>query len=496
MATYARLTPRTGKLSTRSKLFQGIGALPETLKQFAINTFLLLYYSQVLGLPASWVSVALFISLAVDAVTDPVVGSFSDNFRSSLGRRHLLMYASALPSGVCLYLLFAPPTFETQYALLAWLTLFSVATRVCMTFFLVPWNALFAEFSDDYEERSVIVTYRLLLSLVAGVIFTFVTFSFIFPSSEMFPQGQLNPESYRTFAAVLAISVVCAILLTTHLTRDQIQFLLQPTHEPVRFHMRRVFSEVAAAFQNREFLILLLTILASTAVGSTNQALEIYMRTYFWGLEPEQLRWFALAYVGSLIAFTTVVPLQQKIDKKYLISICAALSLIDGAGLVALRFFDVLPDNGDPLLVNLLIANAALRAYIFGTAFIMFISMVADTLDLQEVKTGLRQEGVFNSATAFMSKATSGVGILMTGLLLDAVIDFPAGVQIDEIDADTIWRLGAVDGFLVPAFHIVPMLLVLKFGITREVHGGIRKRLDAQRIESSKSAEIEAGLGR
>ena len=198
-----------------------------------------------------------------------------------------------------------------------------------------------------------------------------------------------------------------------------------------------------------------------------------------------------MAYIGALIAFATVVPLQNRIDKKYVVSICAALYLIDGAALVALRFLDVLPSNGDPLLVGLLIANGIFRAYIGGTWLIMFISMVADTLDLQELRTGRRQEGVFNSATAFMSKATSGVGILVTGFLLDAVIGFPTGTQVQELATETIWRLGAVDGFLVPAFHIVPMLLVLKFGITKEVHRDIRTRLTEQRNLGSENLGSE-----
>ena len=227
----------------------------------------------------------------------------------------------------------------------------------------------------------------------------------------------------------------------------------------------------------RDFLILIGTVLASTAVVSTNVALEIYMRTYFWGLGTEDLRWFGLAYVGMLVAFATVVPLQKKIDKKYVMSICAALSLADGAGLVALRFLDVLPDNGDPMLVGLLIANGVFRAYIGATGLIMFISMVADTLDLQELQTGRRQEGVFNSATTFMSKATSGIGVLITGILLDVVVGMPAGAQLESVGSDVIWRLGAVDGFLVPAFHVVPMLLILKFGITKETHRDIRTRL-------------------
>jgi Na+/melibiose symporter-like transporter len=133
----------------------------------------------------------------------------------------------------------------------------------------------------------------------------------------------------------------------------------------------------------------------------------------------------------------------------------------------------------------LLIVNGVFRAYIGATALIMFISMVADTLDMQELRTGQRQEGVFNSATAFMSKATSGMGVLITGFLLDVVVGFPAGTQAQNVGADTIWRLGAVDGFLVPAFHIVPMLLILRFGITKDVHRDIRARLTTLRSNSA-----------
>lgn len=163
-ASFSRARERGGKVPTSVRIFQGIGALPDVFKDFAIKTFLLLYYNQVLGLPASYASLALFIALIVDAVTDPVVGSYSDNFRSRWGRRHPFMYAAALPLGVSIYFLFAPPALETELALLAWLLFFVVATRVCMTFFLIPWNALFAEFSDDYQERSAIVTYRFLMA--------------------------------------------------------------------------------------------------------------------------------------------------------------------------------------------------------------------------------------------------------------------------------------------------------------------------------------------
>ena len=76
----------------------------------AFNTFLLFYYNAVLGLSGTLSGAAIFLALCVDAVTDPLVGSISDNFHSRWGRRHPFMYAAPLPMAACFFLLFNPPT--------------------------------------------------------------------------------------------------------------------------------------------------------------------------------------------------------------------------------------------------------------------------------------------------------------------------------------------------------------------------------------------------
>ncbi|MFM8356815.1 MAG: MFS transporter, partial [Gammaproteobacteria bacterium] len=126
---YVRARTRVGTLPLSTRLFQGLGALPDTWKNFAFNTFLLFYYNQVLGLTASLASAAIMIALIVDAITDPLVGSWSDSFRSRLGRRHPFMYASALPLGVSLYLAFSPPDGLSETGLFVWLTVFAVLVR-------------------------------------------------------------------------------------------------------------------------------------------------------------------------------------------------------------------------------------------------------------------------------------------------------------------------------------------------------------------------------
>lgn len=461
-------------------MYQAIGSVPGSLKEFAFQTFLLLYYNQVLGLPARYASFALLIGLIVDAISDPVVGSFSDNFRHRLGRRHPLMYASAVPFSLSIYLLFSPPD-AVQDHLFIWLVVFAVATRLSMTFFAVPWNAMFAELSDDYQERSSLVAYRFAVAWLVGIVFGYSIYAFIFTASEEIPQGQLNPAHYESFAFVLAVTVFLGAFLTTHLTRDQIQYLHQPADGHRRFSAQVVVEEVLLALGNADFRVLFFAVLASAVVIGTNQALQIYMNTYFWQFGGEQLKWMVFAVFGGLAAFLSLLPLQARFDKKHLLVGCCVAIIFVTMIPVTLRLLGWAPANGTSGLVLLIVCSAMVNSY-FGTiAFIMFASMVADTLDLQEYRTGLRQEGLFNAVIAFSSKATTGAGILIAGLFIDFVIGLPEMATRDQVTDAMVLRLGVLDAYVVPLFNVVWLLLVLKYNMTREQHAEIRGKLDARK---------------
>lgn len=481
---YQRRAERPGPILLRTKIFQGLGSIPGGIKDYAFRTFLLLYYNQVLGLTASSASLVLLVALVFDAVSDPIVGSYSDNLRHRLGRRHPLMYAAVLPLTFSIFFLFAPPQWAMDH-LLWWLGFFAIATRLSLTLFAVPWNALYAEMSEDYQERSELISYRFAVVWVAGLVFTFSTFAFIFTASEDHPQGQLNPDLYADFALMLAIVVGLGAFLTTYLTRDQIPYLKHPTAESPTFGLTTLLSDVGAAMQNREFSILFFAVLASAVVSGTSQALEIYMTTYFWGFGGEQLRWMSLAITGGLLAFLTVLPLQNLFDKKYLLISCSIAIALVSMFPVTLKLMGLAPPAGSAGLVALVVGTQAAVSYFVTIVIIMFASMVADTLDLQELETGNRQEGLFNSVITFSSKATSGAGLLMAGLIIDLVVQLPESAQSHQVTDDIRLRLAVMDAYVVPLFNVVWLLLVARYGITRESYAGIRDALDLRRKGSS-----------
>ena len=101
------------------KVSYGVGQAAEGIKNAAFNVFVFFYYTQVLGLPTVYTGIAIGIALAVDSITDPLIGSLSDNWQGSNGRRHPFLYVSILPLGLFFIGLFNPPELQ-EFTLFLW----------------------------------------------------------------------------------------------------------------------------------------------------------------------------------------------------------------------------------------------------------------------------------------------------------------------------------------------------------------------------------------
>ena len=473
---FKRAEQRQGKVPFWTKLVQGFSALPGQHKEWAFNTLLLLYYSQVLGLAASIAAAVLAVSLVIDAVSDPMAGAISDSFRSRLGRRHGLMLLSIVPTCLSMYALFAPPENLSTAVLAAWMLVCTVCLRVGFSFFAVPWGAIAAELSEDYQERTMIIAYRMMVGGFGGVIFIFSIYS-IFPTSESFENGLFNPANYRPFAWIVSGLMFLWMSFSTLATLDQVKYLPQPTETVEKITLRDILQRTLEALKNKYFRVLFVATLIAAAVIGTGQVFDTYMNTFFWGFGPDELRWFALSFMGMALAIFTISPLQTRFEKRDImlvaITTISALQIIK----VSLRFAGWLPDNGDPLLLQLLVAHAALMGYCYFLVLMMFASMMADIADHQELQNGLRQEGIFSGGIAFSGKVTTGLGLVIGGLLLDWVIAFPVGLQPGEVPSDVLIRMAIIDGIIMPALNAVPFLLLLRYKLDRAEVSAIQHKL-------------------
>lgn len=130
------------RLPLRTKFFFGIGSAAESIALFALGSYAMLFYNQILGLNAGLAGLAVSASLLLDGFADPVVGSLSDRTRSRFGRRHGYMYFAPIPIALCIIAVFHPPKGASDLVLFFWFAISVSCLRISMTLFHTPHLAM------------------------------------------------------------------------------------------------------------------------------------------------------------------------------------------------------------------------------------------------------------------------------------------------------------------------------------------------------------------
>src|SRR5690349_7477524 len=187
---------RGHRLGVGTLALYGSGMLVQDTLGLGLGTLLLFYLTIVCGMSGSAAGLALGIALVVDSFVDPLVGSLSDNSRSRHGRRHPSMLAAAVPIAAGFAFLFSVPIGLSGAALFIYVFGLLMVVRVGLSFFQVPYITLGAELSDDYSERSTIVAWRVVFTVVALMAAAFLAFGVFFKGHD----GQLNRAAYAPYA--------------------------------------------------------------------------------------------------------------------------------------------------------------------------------------------------------------------------------------------------------------------------------------------------------
>ena len=221
------VSDRSQMTTVKTKLIYGFGSVAFGVKDQGFSYFLLFFYNQVIGLSSLIVGAAIAIALVADAFIDPIIGEISDNLRTRWGRRHPLMYASAIPLAIAYWFLWRPPAISPQgqfYYLIG----VAILVRTLISMYEVPSAALLAELTYDYDQRTVMLGYRYFFSWIGGLSMTILGFGIFFKASAKFPQGQLDPVNYPPYATAACVIMVIAILASSLGTHRFIPLLSSP----------------------------------------------------------------------------------------------------------------------------------------------------------------------------------------------------------------------------------------------------------------------------
>ncbi len=453
--------------SSRAAFASG-GAVDGVFKN--AHYFVLIYYSQVLGLDPGLTGFAVGLGLVFDAISDPLVGYLSDNTRSRWGRRHPWLVGSILPLSASFYFLWFPPGFlKGEAELFVWLVTCNVMMRLGVTMFMVPAYAMLAEISPDYDERSRLISwFQVLQFLFMNGMSIFMYAFWLVPTDEI-ADGIMNPKGYQDSGVVGTIVIVVACLIFTAGLRKYIpklrEYKVQTSPGITQF-----YRQILDVLKDRAARIVFGTGAMYYAGVGTTGALWTYIYSFFWGFNSQQL---AIIVIPMTLSALLLPPILARLMVGREKNTVAAIGLIGAIlmhlGPIFLYMLGLFPERGSITLFWAMFAFAFVETIFFVLFEASWRSMIADLTEQIELKTGRRNEGVIASSVTFASKCALALGTLIAGTLLSMIM-FPTEASISDVPMDKIIQLGLIYAPVMSAFWIGGILLLRRHEITRERH--------------------------
>ena len=443
----------TEKLEMKTKVLYGIADLGISLLTASIQFFLLFYYTDIAGINPGLAGTALLVGkLTWDAINDPVFGYLSDRTRSRWGRRKPYMLLGAIPFGLSIWLLFSlPPGLVGVKAFLAVLGSFLLADTT-QTLVSVPYYALSAELTYDYDERTSLISIRMIFTVLGYILGAAATTAV---AGMFMNMGWTKNAAYSGMGAVFGVVAIITLLITTYGVKET----PRPDLLPAKMLLKEQVSQV---LKNRPFVqyMIMSTIISISFTLLT--ALLPYFITYQLNM-ADQTSFIMLVLLGTIAIF--LIPWRM-VSKKMNKGPAYALGLFIASIAIVTAFF--LPQGPTPWIY----AIAFVAGLGFSAQYVFPWSMIPDVIEVDASKSGERHEGIYFGVNAFLGKITGAVGIAVAGWALDLYGYVPDAVQ-------TARALFGIRFFyaIVPVIaFMIALPLLIWYPITREKHAELVRK--------------------
>jgi glycoside/pentoside/hexuronide:cation symporter, GPH family len=458
----------TRKLTLGESAGYGLGALAFGVAATVLSgSVLQLYFNQVIGLPAAWVGAAIMATIIIDSITDPLIGRFSDGLRTPWGRRHVLMYASAIPSALGVFLMWRAPEGLGPVALLAFMIAMLLFVRVATSFFEVPARALAPELAPGYHDRTALVAWRFAFSAGGAALLNATLYQVFLREDEANPLGILNRERYAEFGVLAAVVIFLVIIVSSLSTHRRIRSF----HVPPAKHTtaREALAELKTAFANVRLFSLLVATMLNGFGGGLWFGLVAYLAFNFWELKPQEFAIYVLAAPFSAVFSLWVSPrISARLGKRPFMMACYLGWLLLFVSPFIGRYFGLLPQSGIPLVTALTAFHFVELIFAYGVHTVLQ-SMLADATDDVAARTGRRSEGVMFAVYGLLDKWGIAFGALGAGLVLTWVA-FPIGATPGTVAPSIVNTLTLCAVIGTAACNMVAMALIWQFRLDEAQH--------------------------
>lgn len=463
-ASRSLLTPTHEKLPLSAKLAFGAGDLGPAIATIIGSFFQLFFLTTVAGLSPATAGTILLIVKIWDSINDPIMGWLTDKTVSKHGRRRPWLLYGAVPFGLFFFLQWVVPPFDDTGKFFFYLVI-ALLFDTAFTIVNVPYTALTPELTRDYDERTSLNSYRFAFSiggsLVAGVLHQVIVGSFCAN-----PQQCTRPESqlgYLVAGAVWAALCILPFIWCFAGTKERYEPEADAPEMGLLDQVRIAFSNVPYRF------VIGIYLFSWLAVQITSAVLTFYMA--FWMQRADLIPVVLLAVQGTAFIFLFIwSAVSRRIGKKAVYMIGMVFWILIQAGLFFLQ----------PNQIGLLPILAALAGVGVATAYLVPWSMMPDVIELDELETGQRREGVFYGFMVFLQKLGLALGLFLVGLALEWQ-GFNEALAAGQQPESALFAIRVMIGPVPTLVLICGMALTAFYPITKQKHQAILSQLQARR---------------
>ncbi len=383
-----------------------------------LTSYLVFYATAVLGMPGRLIGLIFFISVAWDAISDPIMGYLSDHTRSRFGNRHLYIVLGTLAVSITNLILWNINPARSVDSKFVWLLVAVLLTKTFLTIFFTPYSALGAELSTDYNTRSLVQAIKTAFFLIA-IVFASAGFMFVFfaPTLE-FPIGQLNPKAYSRISILTSAIMIISGIITYISTKRFIRPVPPKNDASAQENRLNFIKKMRFCFVQKDYRSVLLGYLFTNLASAMISTIGLHTFTYTFLLNNFQIgAIFGLQFIISILSQPIWAKIGTKIEKFNAVKLGLKISII-GCGIL---FIETLFRNQVIIHYEFLFVYALVIGFGTGGLFSLPLSMIADTVDIQEYQTGERNEGIYYGLLTFAYKISQSLAILLLGFVLDFI---------------------------------------------------------------------------
>lgn len=381
-------------LSIREKIAYGLGDTASNIIFQTVMMFLLIYYTDVVGLSPAIVGTLFLVVRIFDAITDPLMGAMADRTKTRWGQFRPYLLWLALPFGVASVLAFTQFDLSGDgkilYAFISYTVLMIAYTAIN-----IPYSALGGVLTADPKERVSVQSYRFVFGMLGGLIVAACTM----PLVEWFGEGD-KALGYQNAMLAMSILGVILFLLCFAGTNERVS---PPQNQNSSFK-----NDLKHLWQNDQWRILCIAGLLLLSGQVLRGTLAVYYVKYYLGREDLITQFMTLGMIGSILGCSLSSALAKKVCK---IKAYIALQLV-AATICALSYFV------GPSHTTVAFGLFFLWSFFLQMATPLLWAKMADTIDYGHWKTGVRITGMIYSAVVFFIKLGVAIGGALAGWLL------------------------------------------------------------------------------